>query len=451
MKKTTTLLLSLCLMMQFSQAQQKAQQIDELVQRYADFNKFNGSILVAVKGKILLQKGYGYRNVAAKLPNTPQTIFQIGSITKEFTATMVLKLAEAGALALTDQVSKYYPDFPKGDSITIQNLLTHTSGIFNYTSVNDFWHQSSQPTTEQTVVDFLKSKPLGFRPGTQFSYSNSNYMLLAYIIQKVTGKSYENLMSDKILKPLHMTRSGFYFTALKDNDKATGYWTFSPDGYQEGPPTNPTQFIGGGEMYATVGDLYRWHIALQEGRILSRALQQQAYHPFKKEYGYGWELADSVAGRQVLGHAGRMLNGFEAKMVRVPEDDIFIVLLKNDADGSFLATISRSILDILDGQPYTLPEKPLELSATQLQAYAGKYGESKDRYIEIKVINGHLFAFQGENRMELIPLKNNYFRMMEHEGEQVDFTFEKDADGVVRSIIAPGRNGKLNTVKRLEE
>ena len=449
--KKTPILIGCLFLFQLSQAQDKSKQIDEVATRYASFNKFNGSLLVAEKGKILLQKGYGYRDVAAQLPNDPQTIFLVGSITKEFTAAVILKLAEQKKLALTDRLSKYYPDFPKGDSITIQNLLTHTSGIFSPDG-KDIWDQSSQITNERQVLDFLKSKPLDFKPGEKYSYSNSGYMLLAYIIQKITGKSYENVVSEMIFKPLHMTRSGFYFTALKDKNKARGYWTFSAAEYQAGPPADPTQFIGSGEIYSTVDDLYKWHRALQTGKILSKALQQQAYRPFKKEYGYGWEMADSVNGRQVVGHAGRMLNGFEAKMLRVPDDDLFIILLNNNAAGPYLGTISKDILSILYEKPFTLPEEPIKLTIDQMKAYTGRFGESKDRYAEVKIINGQLFLLgAADHNIELIPLKNDYFRFMDHEGEQVDFEFIMDSNGVAQSMIAPGRNGQLNTIKKLVE
>lgn len=449
--KKIIMLIGCCLLLQLSYAQNKSQLIDEVIGRYASLNKFNGSVMVAEKGQLLLQKGYGYRDVPAQLPNDPETIFEVGSITKEFTATIILKLAESKKLSLTDRLSKYEPGFPKGDSITIQNLLTQTSGIFNYTDTKDIWEKSSKPTDEHTVVEFLKSKPLGFRPGEKFSYSNSNYMLLAYIIQKVNGKTYEAVVSELIFKPLHMARSGFHFAALKDENKAKGYWTFTPAEYREGPPTDPTQFIGSGEIYSTVNDLYKWHQALQAGKILSAELLQRAYNPFKKEYGYGWEMMDSIGGKQVVGHGGRMLSGFESAMRRVPADDVFIILLDNNADGPYVNTISSDLLAILYGKHYDLPEKPIELTTEQMNAYTGKYGESKERYMEIKIINGHLFAKDRENMMQLIPLKNNYFRFMEHEGEQIDLQIGMDGNGVAQSISVPGRNGQINTIKRLIE
>jgi CubicO group peptidase (beta-lactamase class C family) len=441
------ILLVACMFTQMSYSQDKTQKIDEVVSRYASLNKFNGAVLVAEKGNILLEKGYGYRNLAAHLPNDPQTIFQLGSITKEFTAAVVLKLAKQKKLALTDPLSKYYPDFPKGDSITLQNLLTHTSGIFNYSDTKEVWEQSQQETDEGKVLAFIKSKPLSFRPGEKYSYSNSNYMLLAYIIQKVTGKTYEAVVSGMILNPLHMTRSGFDFTALKDKDKATGYWNFSAAKYMEGPPTNPTQFIGSGEMHSTVIDLYKWHQALQDGKILDQSLQQQAYRPFKKEYGYGWEIMDSIGGKKVIGHSGRMLGGFETTMVRVPEDNVIVILLNNNADGPYLKTISRDILSLLYGKPYTLPEPPLVLPAEKLKAYTGKYGQ-KDRFFEVQLIGGHLFGKEGDNLMELIPVKNNYFRFMEHDGEEGTFEFGTDANGVPTDMTFNGGNGKKMTIKK---
>jgi CubicO group peptidase (beta-lactamase class C family) len=368
--------------------------LDSMLTIYSNCNKFNGSVLIAKAGKILLEKGYGYKNVAGKTRNDATTIFQVGSITKEFTATVILKLLTQKRLSLQDHIGKYFPGFPSGDSITIKNLLTHTSGIFNYTDVFDFWKQSNIPATEQMVLDTLRSKKLLFSPGTKFSYSNSNYMLLAYIIRKVTGEPYETVVRNLIFKQLGMIHSGFDFTHLKNAGKATGYWNFSAAGYTEGPPNDSSEFIGSGSMYSSVGDLYKWHRALQNGKVLDKTILAFAYKPAKGPYGCGWEL-DSTAGKETVGHQGRMF-GFEALMRRVPADDIFIILLNNHSDGPWLDSIARITMAILYNQPYSLPESPLRLSQEKLARYAGTFGADGHTF-EVRLIDGHLFGVEKEH------------------------------------------------------
>jgi len=450
MKKILLLILLPATLIQSTHSQEMiTEKLDSAVAVYASLNAFNGSVLVARHGKVLLQKGYGYKNVQDKSVNDANTIFQVGSITKEFTATIILKLIEQKKLALTEKLSKYYAGLPGGDSITIKNLLTHTSGIFNYTEINNFWNQLSLPTNEKNVTDSLRNHVLLFLPGEKFSYSNSNYMLLAYIIQKITGQSYETVVRNWIFKPLNMTHSGFDFTGLKNPDKSTGYWDFSAAKYTVGPPSDSSEYIGGGEIYSTVNDLYRWHQALQSGNILSKALQEQAYQPFKGPYGYGWEL-DTIYDKKIVGHAGRMF-GFESKMIRIPEDDIFIILLNNESAGPALQLVANKVLAILYQRPYTLPEQPLQLSEEQLKIYAGTYLADGDHTFEVALINGHLFGIEGPDRLhEFFPMKNNNFKVMDHNEEAGIFEFIMDENGQVKEVTTVNPRGIRVTLKKVK-
>jgi CubicO group peptidase (beta-lactamase class C family) len=419
-----------------------AKKIDSLIQAYVDLNKFNGSILVARGGKILLQKGYGLKNVVQQTKNDKNTIFQIGSITKEFTATIILQLAEQKKLSLDDKLSKYYPGFPKADSITIINLLTHTSGISDYTHVPYFLQQSEKHTDEHQILDTLQNRPFDFSPGQKYSYSNSGYMLLAFIIQKICGQPYEAVIRQRIFIPAHMQNSGFNYTGLISANKAAGYTEFSAAETEEGPAIDSSQFIGSGEIYSTVGDLYKWNKALQENKFISSRILQQAYQPFKGQYGYGWEL-DTAFGKTLVGHSGGMF-GFRSKMTRVVQDDIFIVLLANESDDPYLQTITKDVLAILYKQHYTLPFKPLHLNADEINAYTGKYAFDEKHAMVVMVIDGHIFATSPNGkRMELLPLKNLYFRWMEREGEEGDIIFEKDEKGIVNKMIINEHGDKL--------
>ncbi|MEP6846341.1 MAG: serine hydrolase domain-containing protein, partial [Panacibacter sp.] len=192
--------------------------LDELVTAYTNMGRFNGAVLVAQHGNILLQKGYGIKNAGDNRMNDADTKFQIASVTKQFTAAVVLKLVEQKKMSLQDKLSKYYKGFPDGDSITIENLLTHTSGLHNFTETDS----SIQETDEERMVPYLKTLQPDFAPGTNWHYSNSGYVILGYIIQKVSGMSYWNAVRKFIFTPLHMYNSGFDFAHAR-GDKATGY------------------------------------------------------------------------------------------------------------------------------------------------------------------------------------------------------------------------------------
>lgn len=424
-----------------------SQKSDEVLTTYCKLNRFNGSALVAVGGKIVLQKGYGFKNVQQKTLNDEHTIFMIGSITKEFTAAVILMLAEQKKLSLNDKVSKYFPGFVKGDSITLKNLLTHTSGIFNYTELGDIWALSARPTNEQNVLDSIQKRPLLFSPGEKFSYSNSNYMLLAYIIQKVTHQPYEAVVRHWLFKPLGMLHSGFDFQGLHDPEKSTGYWHFSAAKTTEGPVLDSSEYIGSGNMYSTVTDLLKWHQALQSGKFISKQLQQEAYLPFKGPYGFGWEL-DSVAGKKIIGHNGRMF-GFESKMMRIPEDDVFVILLNNHSGQPSLGTIGQTLISILYQQPYTLPQRPIVIDEVTLKDYTGFYEDEEHRTFEIQLLNGHLFVMASpENQIELFPLKNNQCMFMEHEAGEGIMEFIMDEQGKVKKVSFHTPRGVKTATKK---
>ena len=359
------------------------EKIDQLIKNYTEKGRFNGSALVASHGQILLEKGYGYKSFRDSALNDSSTIYQIASVTKQFTSAVILKLVELKKLELTDKLSKYYPDFPKGDNITIENLLTHTSGIFDWTNSINF-----SPTNEQTLIAFLETKALDFSPGTRWSYSNSNYSLLGYIIQKVSGMSYENAVRKYIFIPLQMTHSGFDFKNLLCKEKATGYSIFSDKSKIEGTLYDSVGPYAAGEIYSTVGDLYKWHKGLQSYKIINKASLDKAYTPLKNHYGYGW-MIDSLFSRRITSHSGN-ISGFSSNLARITEDNVFIILL-NNKEGSDLETLTKSIFAILYNQPDSMPIKrlPVKLSEDFLKKFIGTYD----------VISPH-GSLQGEVRLE---------------------------------------------------
>jgi CubicO group peptidase (beta-lactamase class C family) len=214
MARLSSILLFLCLFSFSVQAQTSTRLLDSMVNLYAQLKEFNGSVLVAQKGKVLLEKGYGYKDVAQKTKVDANSLFQYGSVTKQFTSALIMYLQEKGKLSIQDKLSKYFPQLPFADSVTIYNLLTHTSGIFNYTNNPEFMKtEAVKPASKEKIFALFQNKPLEFMPGSKFSYSNSGYSLLGYIIEKASGKPYERLVREVILKPTGMKTAGFDFAS----------------------------------------------------------------------------------------------------------------------------------------------------------------------------------------------------------------------------------------------
>lgn len=403
-------------------AQDAGSKIEALVNTYAKMQQFNGAVLVAKNGQLLINKGYGFRNVANKMPNTEQSIFQLGSITKQFTAAVILKLQEEKKLTVTDKVSKYFPAFPKGDSITIEQLVSHTSGISNYTNDDNFMeNEVTKHKSREEMMALFKDKPLDFSPGTGWNYSNSGYSLLGYIIEKASGITYEAAVRKYIFTPLHMTHSGFDFTNLKDANKTTGYFSIDKTNATPAPIVDSTVSFSAGAIYSTVGDLYLWHQALIQNKVLSKTQQEKAYTPIKNNYGYGWGI-DSINGKRRVGHGGG-IHGFITNESRVPEDDIDIVLLSNASDRS-LEKITTAIYAILYNQPYELPKERtvIQLHAATLQQYAGEYEIRADLHVTITVKDNQLSALPtGQSEKLLFAEKEDFFFQKEDD-IQVEFT-----------------------------
>ena len=432
MKRIMLLIPVLCIML-CTVAQDANNKIDALVSAYASMQQFNGSVLVAKDGKVLINKGYGFRNAADKIPNTEQSIFQLGSITKQFTAAVILKLEEEKRLNIADKISKYFPAYPKGDSITIQQLLTHTSGISNYTNDASFMaNEITKHKSREEMMALFKDKPLDFSPGSGWNYSNSGYSLLGYIIEKASGMSYEAAVRKYIFTPLHMTHSGFDFAGLKEANKTTGYFKVDNIHAETAPVVDSTVSFSAGSIYSTTGDLYLWHQALEQNKILSKAQQEKAYTPVKNNYGYGWVI-DSINGKRRVGHGGG-IHGFVTNESRVPEDDIDIVMLSNASDHS-LERITQSIYAILYDQPYELPKEKtiVQLPAETLQQYAGEYEMRPDLHVVITVKDNKLSAVPTGQSEKMLHAEKEDFFFEKEEDIQIEFTRDsnKTVDGFI--------------------
>lgn len=446
MKKIILLASVLCLVF-IAGGQDTGSKIDSLITAYARSNQFNGSALVSQKGTILINKGYGYRNAAGKIPNDAQSIFQLGSITKQFTAAVILKLQEEKKLSVSDKLSKFFPDYPKGDSITIEQLLTHTSGIYSYTDDDNFMStEVAKPHSREQMMALFKDKPLDFSPGSGWNYSNSGYSLLGYIIEAVTKTPYETAVRKYIFAPLQMTHSGFDFTHLKNPSKTTGYFVLNETNASEAPIVDSTVAYSAGSIYSTTGDLNLWHRALMQNSVLSKVQQEKAFTPVKNKYGYGWVI-DSMEGKRRVGHGGG-IHGFITNESRVPEDDIDIVLLSNASDRS-LEKITAGIYAILYNKPYEVPKErmAIQLPAATMQQYAGEYEIRPDLHVTITVRDNLLVALPtNQSEKILYPEKEDFFFQKE-EDVQVEFTRNpgKAVDGFI--LHQGGRQVQCKKVK----
>lgn len=350
-----------------AQSQSKAAQIEDLIGLYSEYGLFNGSVLVSEDGEVIYKNGFGKANMEWNIPNTTSTKHRLGSITKQFTAALTMQLVEEGKLKLDVPISTYLPEYPKttGDKITLHHLLTHTAGIPNYTSFPKFFESASRdPYTPTEFISEFNKMELEFIPGAKFAYSNSGYFLLGVIIEKVTGKSYEENLKKKIFDPLNMKNTGFdHHNTILEN-RASGYEKRG-DSYINAPYLDMSIPYAAGSLYSTVEDLYLWDRALTSNKILSEKNKQLLFAPHAKmgkgAYGYGWAINKMANGSQkdsltVIEHGGG-INGFNTLISRTKDQDLVVLL--NNTGGTNLGEMSENILKLLNDLPYELPQRSL--------------------------------------------------------------------------------------------
>lgn len=346
--------------------QSKIEQIDKLISTYKEYGKFNGSILVSDQGQVIYKKGFGMANMEWDIPNQPNTKHRLGSITKQFTAMLILQLVAQGKLDLQVPISKYLPDYPKtnGDIITTHHLLTHTSGIPNYTAFPKFMEDESRnPYTPTEFIEKFADSALNFKPGEKFSYSNSGYFLLGVIIEKLSGKSYAQMLQDKIFTPLNMQDTGYDNHGDILKNRATGYEKQGGE-YINSNYIDMTIPYAAGSMYSTVEDLYKWDQALYTTSLLPKDYMTLYFKPYiasgNAHYAYGWVVGNNKIGKStdsiyVIGHGGG-INGFNTNISRTTANNSLVVLLNNTGRAP-LNDMTNAIRGILHGKAYDMPKK----------------------------------------------------------------------------------------------
>ena len=307
--------------------------IDSIIAKeFGDPRGPGGVFMVSQHGKPVYQKAFGKANLELDVDLIPQSVFQIGSMTKQFTAIAVLILEERGKLKVTDPVSKYIPDYPSGNKITIHHLLTHTSGIKDFTKMKSLSNIAQQEMTPKMMVDFFKNEPVDFEPGEKFDYNNSGYVVLGYIIELVSGESYANFISKYIFEKAGMTQSSYATDRAIVHNRAYGYHQ-KQQGYVNKTTINFSVPFSSGSLMSTVGDLLKWQNALNANVLLGPEETKKAFTAYKLNndslltYGYGWHIK-KINGSVSREHGGSIF-GFKSMAVYLPSEDIYIAGLSN--------------------------------------------------------------------------------------------------------------------------
>jgi CubicO group peptidase (beta-lactamase class C family) len=420
-------------------AQDLAPKADEIINAYVKQSKFSGSVLLAKGGKVILAKGYGMANYELEVANTPQTKFRLGSITKQFTSMAVAQLVERGLVKIEDPITKYLPDFPKemGDKVTVYHLLTHTSGIPSFTNFKDYQQIKMNPFSGEKLVAWLKDKQLEFTPGEQFKYNNSGYFLLGYLIEKVSGKSYEQYLKENIFEPLGMQNTGYDHNKEVLKNRAAGY-TLAGKNLENAEFIDMTVPGGAGALYSTVEDLYIWDRALYTEKLVKKPTLEKIYTPFKSNYAWGWAV-DEQNGHKRIQHGGG-IDGFNTNILRYVNDDICIIALSNRIPAA-LNPMSQNLAALLLGEKYELPKegaqpvarKEIKVDPKVFDAYVGVYDLGQGLLLTVTKEGDKLMTeATGQSKIEIFPESESRFFLKVVDAQ---LAFVKNDKGVVDKLI----------------
>jgi CubicO group peptidase (beta-lactamase class C family) len=400
-------------------AQSPAERLQQVVQPYVDAQMFMGSVLVAQKGKVLFSKGYGWADVEWNIPNSPTARFQIASMTKQFTAAAILLLEERGKLKTDDPVKKYLPEAPAvWDKITIYNLLTMTSGLADHSAEYD-------PTPPDKLT--YKDVPLAFQPGEKWDYKNTNYLVLGYLLEKVSGQSYAEFLRENIFKPLGMNDSGLDSNVAIVPHRASGYWP-GTDGIENAERPNISGALSAGGLYSTTEDLLRWEEGLFGGKLLTPASLRKMTSPFKhttlnNDYACGLYI-NHENGRLLINYDGNNI-GFTSEMAYYPEERLAVVVLTN-LNSYTTARINTALAGTLHGEAVTFAPPPKEIAVpTEILArYVGTY-EFSDGRVAFTLEGSHLIAHFGATFPLFAESETKFFSR----GWDLQFDFSKNDKG----------------------
>jgi CubicO group peptidase (beta-lactamase class C family) len=432
--------------------------VSELLEEIAPNDAPGIAVLVSRDGKVLFSKGLGIADLSHSAPVTTTTKFRIGSVTKQFTAAAILKLQEEGRLNVNDKLSKFIPDYPRGDEVTIHHLLTHTSGIKSFTSKPDFMASATSPATVEQMIASFKNDPFDFNPGEKFSYNNSGYFLLGHIIEKVSGKSYGDYLRDTFFEPLGMHDTGVHSSTVVLEHEATGY------NYQSGKTAKALDWDmsragAAGNLYSTVEDLMRWNEGIFGGKVLSEESLKAAFTPVKLSsgdepmmaYGYGWMMGER-RGLKTISHGGG-LDGWLSMLTRFVDEKLTVVVFHN-AMPPVPELVPSEVADLMADaflwqkmKPRPRYEEDKTVDPTTFASYVGRY-DYMGAVMDVSVDGTQLTAqLTGQPRFPIFPAGGTRF-FWKITDAQVEFL--KGDDGRVTSARHT-QGGQSFVVKRLPD
>ena len=405
-------------------------------------------MLVARDAQVLFSKGYGSANLEWNVPNAPNTKFRLGSVTKQFTAASILLLEERGKLSVSDPVKKYLLDAPAAwDKITIFHLLTHTSGIPNFTSFPDYAKLEPFATTAEQVVARFRDKPLDFQPGEKWSYSNSGYVLLTYLIEKITGGSYKTFVQENIFTPLGMKDSGYDSNSAVIPHRASGY-TLVNNQLENAGFVHMSVPQGAGALYSTTEDLLKWEQGLFGGKVLRAASLQKMTTPFKDDYAFGLEVK-TAGGHKLIDHGGG-IQGFNTELAYYPDDKLTVVALGN-VNGAAPGEIATKLAALSHGETVSLPgeRKEITLESKALSHNVGAYQMASGANMLITLENNQLSAkLANQPAFAIFPETQTMF-FLKVVDAQIEFTKNDDQGRPTELILH--QNGRDMPAKRLDD
>jgi D-alanyl-D-alanine carboxypeptidase len=405
--------------------------IDEYLAPYVKGGNFLGAVLIAKGDRVLASRAFGDSSYELRVPNSPETRFHIASVSKPFTAAAVLVLAERGRLQVSDPLSRFLPDFPNARRITLENLLTHTSGIPNVNNLPEYASASRFPQTPLSLVELFQSKPLRFEPGSKYEYSNSNYNLLALVIEQVTGKGYGAFLREAIFEPLGLNDTGHDGDASEViANAASGYQPRGAAGLERSSYIDWSAKTGNGSLYSTTRDLMKFLRAYRRGQIVPRAAVDRAWAE-KPGNNYGW-FVRRRHGLVAIASNGRS-PGFTSSLEYYPERDLTVIVLSNSYSPVSQSPVAEDLASIALGQEPSEPGPvPVELGGDTLARLRGTYRFDETFFqpnaeVRIRVEGKDLVLdWGGTSGSHLIPLAAGEFIDRQSWTRMV---FDQDATG----------------------
>jgi CubicO group peptidase (beta-lactamase class C family) len=390
-------------------------------------------VVVVKDGQPVYRAAVGMASLELGVPLRPESVLRIGSVTKQFTSAAVMMLVEQGKLALQDDLTKFFPDYPThGNHITVEHLLTHTSGIKSYTGLPGWRGAWGRDFSTTGLIDFFKNEPMDFEPGEKYAYNNSAYFLLGVVIEKVSGTTYADFVGKNIFTPLGMTRTRYGDTGPLVEGRAQGY-AREGSAYTNAPYLSMSQPGAAGGLVSTVDDLAKWDAAVSAGKLLTPASWQRIFTPYRLKngkstgYGFGWQIG-SFEGRPVYEHGGG-IHGFSAYVARLPEDHVYVAVLSN-CSSTNTAGLARKLAALAAGKPLVDPPA-VALPPSALAEYAGVYQFDE---VKIAIKAGDSLIAQPPPPAPvsyLVPMGKDRFFVRDSFSR---FTFERDAAGKITGL-----------------